>query len=357
MNFMTRSALKTGLPALVLALSAAAALSACAPEKPQRFVVSVDGSSTVGPISKAVAEAFNAQAPQGLSVTVAESGTGGGFAKFCTNATQVQGASRPIRTTEMEECAKNGVQYIELPVAFDALTVVVNPENPIKEITVAQLGAMWSPASEGDEQGVGKIVNWNQVDKSFPDLALKLYGPGTASGTFDYFTQVVNGEEGASRKDFFPSENDNNIVLGVEGDKGALGYFGYAYYEANKDKLRALGIKKDAASPAVYPSPEAVAAGQYTPLARPLFIYVNAEAVKQPPVRQFVDFYLANAAGLIPGVGFVPLPAEAYTAGQGRVEAGRVGTAFGGHSDIGGSIEEVLQRELSLDAKPAATTP
>lgn len=302
------------------------------------FTVVVDGSSTVFPISEAAAEKFQAQSGGKIRVTVAESGTGGGFRKFCRGETHVQGASRPITASEMTSCANSGVRYVEVPVAFDALTVVVNPSNPLKEISIADLKKIWQPEAQG------RVTNWKQVNPAFPDLALSLYGPGAASGTFDYFTEAVNGKAKASRTDYTPSEDDNVLVQGVAGDRGGMGYFGMAYYEANKNRLRALAVNNGKGG--VYPTAEAVAKGQYVPLARPIFIYVNADALGRKPVADFVNYYVANGPTLSKQVGYVPLPAVAYSTGLTRVKSKAVGTAFGGKADIGASIEEVLGRKL-----------
>ena len=302
------------------------------------FTVVVDGSSTVFPISEAAAEKFQAQAAGKIRVTVAESGTGGGFRKFCRGETHLQGASRPITASEMTSCANSGVRYVEVPVAFDALTVVVNPSNPLKEISVADLKKIWQPEAQG------RVTNWKQVNAAFPDLPLSLYGPGAASGTFDYFTEAVNGKAKASRTDYTPSEDDNVLVQGVAGDRGGMGYFGMAYYEANKNRLRALAVNNGKGG--VYPSADAVAKGQYVPLARPIFIYVNADALTRKPVADFVNYYVTNGPALSKQVGYVPLPASAYTTGLARVKARDAGTAFGGKADIGASIEEVMSRKL-----------
>ena len=302
------------------------------------FTIVVDGSSTVFPISEAAAAGFQTQTGGRVRVTVGESGTGGGFRKFCRGETHVQDASRPITATEMTACANTGVQYIEVPIAFDALSVVVNPSNPIKEITVADLKKIWQPEAQA------RITNWKQVGPGYPDLPLTLYGPGTASGTFDYFTEAVNGKAKASRTDYTPSEDDNILVQGVAGEAGAMGYFGMAYYEQNKDKVRALAVNSGKGG--VYPSVEAVKAGKYVPLARPIFIYVNVAAMKQKPVADFVNHYLTNAMTYVTKTGYVPLPPAAYQTYASRVAKREAGTAFGGKADIGSSIEEVMSRKL-----------
>jgi phosphate transport system substrate-binding protein len=332
-NRIARHASKS-VAAAILAVS----LAACGGGS-DRFTIAVDGSSTVGPISKAVANEFNSGSPRGVSVTVAESGTGGGFSKFCQGTIQIADASRPITQSEMDICAQNGISFIELPIAFDALTVVVHPNNPVSELSVDQLKKIWEPAAEG------KVMNWKDVDPSFPDQPISLFGPGTASGTFDYFTAAIVGSEGSSRKDYSPSENDNNIVLGVSGDEGALGYFGLAYLDANKDTIKAMPIKATADGAAVSPDPASVVSGAYVPLSRPIFIYVNADALKAKPVNDFVSFYLQNVDRIAPQVGYVALPPEAYAVVRERVSERKTGTVFGGESGVGLSIDEVLALE------------
>lgn len=299
--------------------------------------VQVDGSSTVFPLSEAVAEAFTASQTGGARITVGESGTGGGFRKFCRGETQVQGASRPISGEEMAACAAAGVTYVELPVAFDGISVVVHPSNPATNITSAELRRMWEPAAERT------ITTWRQVNPAWPATPLQLFGPGTASGTFDYFTQAVTGTEGASRTDYTPSEDDNVIVQGVSGNQGGVGYFGYAYFEQNQQRLKALSID------GIAPNPETIAGGTY-PLARPIFIYFNAEALRRPQVRRFAEYYVANAGRLATQVGYVGLPEAAYATLAERVTGVQVGTAFGGHQEVGVNITEVLARPLSSEA-------
>lgn len=301
-------------------------------------VVKVDGSSTVYPITEAVAEEF--QKAKGIKTTVGISGTGGGFKKFCRGETDVQGASRPILKKEMEVCQQAGIRYIELPVAYDALTVVVNPANNfIKNMTVDELKKMWEPAAQG------KVKSWSQVNAAWPDRPLKLFGAGADSGTFDYFTEAIVGKAKSSRGDFTASEDDNVLVQGVASDVNAIGYFGYAYYEENQDKLRAVPIIAKAGSPAVAPSPESVKNGSYQPLARPIFIYVNADAAsKKPEVKSFIDFYLAQAPQLVKEVKYVPLPANEYAAVSKHWQAKKTGTGFGGVPEVGVKVEELLQR-------------
>jgi phosphate transport system substrate-binding protein len=261
--------------------------------------IAVDGSSTVFPITQALAEEFSAEQP-GVRVSVGTSGTGGGFEKFCAGETAISDASRPIDAEEEAPiCAENGVEYVELQVALDGLSVVVNPENDFAGcLTVEELAAIWGPGSE--------IETWSEIRQGFPDQPLTLYGPGTDSGTFDYFTDEIVGEEGASRSDYTASEDDNVLVQGVAGDPNALGYFGYAYYEQNQDKLKVLGV--DSGSGCVSPNRQTIASGDYTPLSRPLFIYVSKEAAGRPEVATFVDFYLATVNELVSEVGYIPVP-------------------------------------------------
>jgi phosphate transport system substrate-binding protein len=302
--------------------------------------IKIDGSSTVYPITEAVAEEFQKSKKGEVQVTVGISGTGGGFKKFTRGETDISNASRPILQKEIDEARKNGVEYIELPVAFDALTVMVNPSNDwIKQFTIPELKAIWSPEAEG------KVTKWNQVNPAWPDAPLKLYGAGPDSGTFDYFTEAVNGKSKASRKDYTPSEDDNVLVQGIANDRNATGYFGLAYYMENKDKLRAVPIvNKD--GKAVLPSEESVKSGEYNPLARPIFIYVNKKSLEKPEVREFVNFYLKEAPELVSEVKYVPLPEKAYVQALERVKAGKTGTVFGGKEQVGMTIEELFTKEL-----------
>jgi phosphate transport system substrate-binding protein len=328
-----------------IAAAAVIALAACGGEGQQRASgttseqISIDGSSTVFPLVEAAAEAFTNTQTGAARVTVGESGTGGGFGKFCRGETQISNASRPISAEEMATCAGANIQYVEIPIAFDGISVVVHPSNPLTNITMAELKRVWEPAAERT------ITRYRQVNRSWPDTPLQLYGPGTASGTFDFFTEAVNGDGGASRTDFTPSEDDNVIVQGVAGNPGAMGYFGFAYYEQNQQRLKALSID------GVAPSSETIASGQYA-LSRPMFIYVNAEALRRPQVRRFVEYFVANAATLAPQVGYVALPGDAYAAFATRVRDVQTGTAFGGHNEVGLSIAEMVTRPLSADAAP-----
>lgn len=298
--------------------------------------VKVDGSSTVYPITEAVAEEFQKKNPR-VRVTVGISGTGGGFKKFGVGETDISDASRPIKKSEADVCAQKGIGYIELPVAFDALSVVVNPQNTwARTLTVAELKRIWEPAAQG------KITNWNQVRPGFPNLALKLYGPGADSGTFDYFTEAVCGKEKASRGDYTASEDDNVLVQGVSRDRGGLGYFGMAYYLENRNKLKAVGI--DGGKGPQLPTPQNVEKGIYQPLARPIFIYVSTKSVGRPEVKAFVDFYLAQAGGLVKEVGYVPLPKNVYALAQKRFAAKKTGSLFAGGSEVGVTLEDLLKR-------------
>ena len=320
----------------------AAALAAATPAVAQQRIVKIDGSSTVFPVTEAVAEDFQKAKKQSVQVTVGISGTGGGFKKFCRNEIDISDASRPILKKEMDDCKAAGVQYYELPVAFDALTVVVNPKNAfIKQLTVAELKKMWEPSAQG------KVTRWNQVNPAWPDQPMKLFGPGADSGTFDYFTEAVVGKAKSSRGDFTASEDDNVLVQGVSRDVNGIGYFGYAYYLENKDKLKAVQIVNDKGQ-AVAPSMEAVLKGSYTPLARPIFIYVNAKSLAKPEVKEFVEYYLKNGAALAREVKYVPLPDSAYRIALEHVQKGKKGTVFGGTAEVGVTIDELLKREAKL---------
>ena len=268
----------------------------------QGSTIKIDGSSTVFPISEAMAEEFMAQ-NRGTQVTVGVSGTGGGFKKFCAGELDITGASRPIKGSEADECKAKGIEYVQVEVARDALTVVVNRSNPLTNITSEQLKKIWEPAAEG------KITRWNQVDSSWPNAAMALFGPGTDSGTFDYFTAAIVGEEGASRTDYTASEDDNVLVLGVSRNASALGYFGMAYYLENQETLKALSVD------GIAPTPANVEDGTYKPLSRPIFIYVKKSSLTgNPQVRSFVEFVLNNAQDIVPEVGYVPLSEARYTA-------------------------------------------
>jgi len=320
----------------------ATAFVAAGPAAAQQKVVKIDGSSTVFPITEAVAEDFQKAKRQQVKVTVGISGTGGGFKKFCRGETDISDASRPILKKEMDDCKAAGIEYYELPVAFDALTVVVHPKNGfIKQLTIAEMKKMWEPAAQG------KITRWNQVNPQWPDQPMKLFGPGADSGTFDYFTEAVVGKSKSSRGDFTASEDDNVLVQGVSRDVNGLGYFGFAYYVENKDKLKAVPIVNEKGQ-AVTPSMEAVEKGTYSPLSRPIFIYVNAKSLGKPEVKEFVEYYMKNGGKLAKEVKYVPLPDAAYKTALEHVRKGKKGTVFGGVAEVGVTIEELLKREAKL---------
>jgi len=316
---------KKGLKAAGIFAAAAVSVAILVPavKSQSGSIIKIDGSSTVFPITEAVAEEYQIEKQGAVQVTVGVSGTGGGFKKFCSAdeavRTDISDASRPIKEEEMAMCEAAGVEYIEIPVAYDAITVVANPENPIESMTVEELNAIWGPESEGE------VTNWSQVNSEWPDGDFILYGPGADSGTFDGFTDKINGDEGASRTDYTPSEDDNVLVQGVSSDPNALGYFGYSYFEENQDQLKAIAI--DAGEGAVTPTVETVRDGSYQPLSRPIYIYVNAAAAaEKSEVAEFVEFYMTNAEGLVPEVGSVPLTAEEYQAGLTRFANGETGT-------------------------------
>jgi phosphate transport system substrate-binding protein len=264
------------------------------------------------------------------------SGTGGGFKKFCAGDIDINDASRPIKSSEVEKCAEQGVEFIELPVAIDGLTVGVNPDNDFVQcVTVDELHTMWQPEAEG------QIHSWNQIRDEWPDENLRLYGPGVDSGTFDYFTETVNGEAQASRGDFTSSERDNVLVQGIAGDKGSLGYFGYSYFVENQDKLKMVGI--DAGDGCVYPTDETINNGSYAPLSRPLFIYVSKESWAKQDVMDFISYYVSyERADLLKELGFVPFPEKVHDLVLDRFQRGLTGTIFGGEDPQHGTVEEIL---------------
>lgn len=299
-------------------------------------VVKVDGSSTVYPITNSAAEEFEARRP-GIEIEVAVSGTGGGFARFCRGETDISNASRPISAKEMKACREAGVRYVEMPVGYDALTVVVNPQNDfVKALTPAQLKRMWEPAAKN------RIVSWQQIDPAFPPMDLRLYGPGANSGTFDYFTEAIVGKAKQSRSDYIASEDDYLLVRGVKRNPGAIGYFGYAYYLENQRKLKPVPI--DNGKGPVLPSPATVENGSYAPLSRPIFIYVSARALERGEVRDFVEHYLGNGARIVKRQNYVPLADATYQGNLKNMRDRRYGSSFGGTEAIGVRLEEILQR-------------
>lgn len=304
-------------------------------------IVRIDGSSTVYPITEAVAEDFQIAKRGAVRVTVGISGTGGGFKKFCRDEIDIVNASRPIKPIEMELCKKAGVQFIEMPIAFDALTVTVNPRNTWSNtLTVGDLKKIWEPAAQG------KIAKWNQINPDWPDKDIKLYGPGADSGTFDYFTEAIVGKTKSSRGDFTAAEDDNVLVQGVASDMYALGYFGFAYYIENQKKIRAVAV--DNGDGGVIPSAETVEDATYQPLSRPLFIYVKEKSTEKPEVKEFVNFFMQNGPALVAEVKFFPLPRKAYSMNIENFNQKKVGTVFLNESEVGITIEEVLEREAHL---------
>jgi phosphate transport system substrate-binding protein len=324
----------------VLSATFIAALLA-APLAAKAQVIQIDGSSTVFPVTEAVAEEFQKAKKGKLKVTVGISGTGGGFKKFCRGETDISNASRPILKQEIEACKESGVEFFELPVAYDALTVIVNPKNDwATSMTVAELKKIWEPAAQG------KVTNWNQVRPNWPNAPLKLFGAGADSGTFDYFTEAVVGKAKSSRGDFTASEDDNVLVQGVANDRNALGFFGFAYYIENQKKLKAVAI--DGGKGPVAPAAKTVEDGSYQPLSRPIFIYVSKKAIAKPEVKEFVEFYLKNAPSLVKEVKYVALPAKAYTLGLEHIQKGKIGTMFGGEAEVGVKIDDLLKREAKF---------
>jgi phosphate transport system substrate-binding protein len=304
--------------------------------------IKVDGSSTVFPITEAVAEEYQIQKRGKVRVTVGISGTGGGFKRFCKGETDISDASRPILAAEMATCAAAGVKYIELPIAYDALTVVVNPKATwIDQVTVPELRKMWEPAAQG------VVTRWDQVNPKWPKAPLKLFGPGADSGTFDYFTEAVNGKAKSSRGDFTASEDDNILVQGIEADVNGLAYFGYAYYAAQQGKMKALKVV-NSKGVAVGPSEAAVLDGSYNPFSRPLFIYVNAQSAQRPEVKDFVEFYLTHGADYVKEVKYVPFVPAAYQTALAHFHSNKLGSVFGGTPQVGLKVEDLLAREAKL---------
>lgn len=329
-------------------LGAFVLLNGCATVSPEDAKpIKIDGSSTVAPITEKVLEAYKANPPKGslkdISIQAGFSGTGGGFRKFCAAETDINGASRPILIPEMEACNTSQVRYIELPVAFDAITIVVNPKNTwAQDITVEELRKLWEPAAQG------KITRWNQIRPEWPDRPITLHGPGKDSGTYDYFNEVIIGGD-ASRSDYNYSEDDEALVNAVAQDSNALGYFGFSHFQRNQDRLKALGVSADG-NPPVLPSPETVKLAQYRPLSRPLFIYVNAKnAQENPALEDFVKFYLNNASQLVREIGEIPLPEEGYHLARVQFQKFEVGTVFGGKPEYNLTIGELLRKQAQFE--------
>ena len=331
-----------------LTLAAALATAACGSgggtaggDSLSSEVIRVDGSSTVYPVTEAVAEEFQRANP-GTRVTVGISGTGGGFQKFCRGEIDIADASRPIKSSEADACRQSGVEYIELPVAYDGLAIVVHPNNTwASSMTVAELKKLWEPAAQG------RVTRWNHIRAGWPDREIHLFGAGVDSGTFDYFTEAIVGKAQQSRGDYTSSEDDNVIVQGVGGDENALGFFGYAYYEENKDKLKLVAIDDENdgnGKGPVLPSPETVKNGTYTPLSRPIFIYPAVKSLQRPEVKRFVDFYLGQGVPLVREVGYIPLTEKEYELVRSRLTNGRTGSMYEGS---GGQTKTTLEERLS----------
>ena len=337
-----RSAIAFSFLFLISSCTAVSNTASQSQQKLEGQVVKIDGSSTVFPITEAIAKDFQKMQGNNVKVTVAVSGTGGGFKKFCAGETDISNASRPILTAEIKACNSSSVRYIELPIAYDALTLVVHPENTwAKNITVTELKKIWEPLAQG------KITRWKQVRPDWPDRPLTLYGAGKESGTFDYFTEAIVGKAKASRSDYVASEDDDVLVQGVSKDPNALGYFGFAYYEANQNKLKAVAINNGKES--VLPSRKTVEGARYQPLSRPLFIYVNARAAQtNPAVKEFVDFYIKKVPTSVSSVGYVPLPADAYRLDYVHFNRGKVGTVYGGENQINLTLGQLLRKEAKF---------
>lgn len=342
---MHLSYLRRIAPAAALALLAACGGGAGSGSGQAPAVIAVDGSSTVFPITEAVAEEFQ-RAHAGTRVTVGISGTGGGFQKFCRAETDISDASRPISATEIEACGAAGVRFIELPIAYDGIAIVTNPKADwINDITVEELEMLWAPEAQG------KVTRWNQVRSGWPDREIHLFGAGVDSGTYDYFTEAVVGKAKSSRGDFTSSEDDNVLVQGVSSDELALGFLPFAYFAENRERLKLIpvddGHADNGAGP-ILPSLDSIRGGTYQPLARPIFIYAAEKSLARPEVQQFIEFYLAEGGALAQEVGYVPLGQEGYTLVAEHFRARKFGTVFGtGGSQVGVTIEQLLARERS----------
>jgi phosphate transport system substrate-binding protein len=326
----------------LLATAAVIGAAIATPALSQTRTITVDGSSTVFPVQEAIAEEFQKSKKGQVRVTVGISGTGGGFKKFCRGETDISNGSRPILTEELEACKQAGIEFYELPLAYDALTVAVSPKNTFigECITVAELKKIWEPAAQG------KVVRWSDVKAGWPEQKMNLFGAGADSGTFDYFTEAVVGKAKASRGDFTASEDDNVLVQGIENDPNSLGYIPFAYYAPHADKMKALAIDWGKGQGCVKPSLEAVTKGTYNPLSRPLFIYVSKKAAEaKPEVREYVEFALTKGEPLIREVKYLPLPAAAYATALKNFKAGKSGTVFGGVPEVGLSVEDLMKRE------------
>lgn len=309
---------------------------------PANTMVSLDGSSTVFPISEAVAEEFQ-KVNKNIRVTVGISGTGGGFQKFCRAETDISDASRPISATEVEACKKTGVEYIELPIAYDGIAITVNPKATwADKITTAELKKIWAPEAQG------KVTKWSQVRPGWPDREIHLFGAGVDSGTYDYFTEAINGKAKASRGDFTSSEDDNVLVQGISNDELALGFLPFAYYEENAARLKIVPVdddKPDNGAGPIAPGPDTIRTGTYQPLSRPVFIYVSKKAAERPEVQKFVEFYMANADKLVREVNYVGLGDPIYKLVSERFAKRTTGSVFSGANTIGVTIDQLLSKE------------
>ncbi len=338
---MRASALKVAAYAALSILSVA--MAACSKKEAQSVAapqaITIDGSSTVFPLASAVAQDFAKANPAAVAVNVSESGTASGFEKLCSGAAEIIGASRPIRSLEMVACLRTQTSYVEVPIAFDGVTVIAHPALPISSVTLEQLKAIWAPEADGE------IKNWRDVSPRWPNTPMTLFSPGQASGTFEYFTEVIEGEARRQRADVTASEDDAVIVEGVANTVGAVGYLGLSYYEKNKDRLKALAV--DSGAGPVAPSAQTVLDGTYKPLSRPIFFYVSLAALDRPEVAQFAEYYVANAGRFATDVGYIALPEGAYAEYLERVRGRRFGTAFGGRPHAGETIEQVIARPLA----------
>lgn len=315
-----------------------AALVLILPALPHAQSIKIDGSSTVYPISKKAADDFQKLMHGSITATIKISGTGGGFRNFCLEVSNINNASRPIQKHELDICKKFGVQFIEVPLAYDALTVLVNPQNNwVNSFSIAELKRIWKPAAQS------RITHWRQIRAAWPDRVIKLFAPDADSGTFDYFTEAIVGKSKASRTDYSASEDDNVLVQRIANERDALGYFGYGYFVQNQKRLRAVPI--DGGKGPVAPSVKTVEDGTYKPLSRPLFIYVSRKSLDGAEMRQFIAFYLARASQIVTQLKYVPLPARGYELAIERVRNGSHGTAFGGKAEIGMTIESLLKHE------------
>ena len=301
-----------------------------------KVVIDIYGSSTVYPITKLATEEFRKAKRGATEITLGISGTGGGFKKFCRGETDISNTSRPILKKEIDACREAGIKYIELPVAYDGIAVVVNAKNEnVMAMTAADLKKIWEPIAEKE------VTRWNNVKRMWPETPLKLYAPGVSSGTFDYFTEAIVGKSGSSRNDFTASVDHNALVQGIAEDKDVVGFLGYAYFSKNKDKLAVVLI--DGGNGFLFPSEETVVEGRYQPLSRPVFIYVNKRSAERPGVKEFVEFYLRNAPKLVRRAKYIPLPDRAYNLAAERFAKGVTGTVFGGEVKVAMKMEEFLK--------------